>query len=149
MKYIFIFLLIFIVGCDNTKNHKSIKKQQETNITQMKQSIKEKPKQKIKKVNKIVIDDLTFIKQKNDILYSFKSKKILVFLNNNKLSNSQIEELKKLKTKYYIIRNKNLKEYFKIITFPTIIITKDTNHTKKYEGFMPYEILKYEIKDNN
>jgi len=148
MKYIFIFLLVFIVGCDNTQNHKSIKKQ-ETNITQTKQTIKEKPKQKIKKVNKIVIDDLTFIKQKNDILYSFKSKKILVFLNNNKLSNSQIEELKKLKTKYYIIKNKELKEYFKIITFPTIIITKDTNHTKKYEGFMPYEILKYEIKDNN
>ena len=150
MKYFFMIILIVFIGCDNHHTNKI----QETNktIQTNKQKIKQKPTQTNKlqikqKIIKIKIDDLNFTQKSNTLIYNFKQNKILVFLNNNKDSKLQINELKKLKQKYYIIKNQKIKQYFNILTFPTIIITKDNNHTKKYEGFMPHEVLKYEIKE--
>ncbi|RUM57252.1 MAG: hypothetical protein DSY40_01030, partial [Nautilia sp.] len=73
-------------------------------------------------------------------------KQILVFINNSTLSKEQIEELKKNKINFFKTSNKELENYFDIKIFPTLIII-EKNKTKKYEGFIPSEILKYELKD--
>jgi len=136
MKYILIFLTFFLIGCQ--KENKSLNKVYIEDVVKP-DTIKEKI---------IKIEDLTFYKtDDNKIKYSFTEPKILLFVNNNNFSELQIKELKKIKDKFYIITNQKLINYFNISTFPTIIITKDNNHTKKYEGFIPKEMLNYEIKD--
>jgi len=128
MKYIFLFLTIslFFIGCDNKKEQKSYNKT-------------------IKNNQDIIESGLNF----KNLNYKFNDTKLLLFVNQNHYSKLQIKTLQKLKVKFYIINNKRLKKFFKIKVYPTIVMTKDKNHIKTYEGFIPYEILKYEIKDKN
>jgi len=134
MKYILIFLTFFFIGCqkeNKTTNKVYIEDVVDTN------NIKSKS---------IKIEDLTFYKTNGKINYSFDTKKILLFVNDNKFSDLQIKELKKLNQKFYIIKNEELINFFNITKYPTIIIT-DGNSSQRYEGFIPKEMLNYEIKD--
>ena len=138
MKYILIILFFLINGCSNNSENKKQNEQIKNlkNDTQiMKNEIKE-----------IKIDDLIFKEVNGKLKFNFQEKKILIFSNKNNLSNSQIQELKKNNYKFYIIENDELITFFKIRKFPTIIITDGKKETK-YEGFVPNEVLKYEIKD--
>jgi thioredoxin-related protein len=136
MKILIYLFILFLIGCNNKKDNNTPK----TNIQKDINKTKSKTQKTI-----IQIDDINFSK-KNSISYDFKTKKMLVFIDNSKNSKLQIKEINKSKQKFYIIKNKDLIKHFKIKSFPTILIV-DNNSTKRYEGFIPYEILKYEIKE--
>ena len=137
MRY-FLFILLFFIGCNN-QNEKKVYIDDVINSNEIPQQITKKPKI-------IKIKDLVFYENNNSITYNFNKSKILIFLDNNKYSKLQLKELNKTNIKYYIINNEKLEQHFKIKEYPTILVV-DKNSTKKYEGFIPYEILKYEIKD--
>ena len=139
MRY-FLLILLVLIGCSD-KNQKKEKIYIEDVV-----KINELNNSNVVKNNIIKIKDLKFYEKNNSISYNFEKTKILVFINGDKYSNLQIKELDKTNVKYYIIDNEKLKQYFKIKEYPTILIL-DKNSTKKYEGFIPYEILKYELKD--
>jgi len=139
MRY-FLLILLILIGCSD-KNQKKEKIYIEDVV-----KINELNNSNVVKNNIIKIKDLKFYEKNNSISYNFEKIKILVFINGDKYSNLQIKELDKTNVKYYIIDNEKLKQYFKIKEYPTILVI-DKNSTKKYEGFIPYEILKYEIKD--
>ena len=134
MRY-FLIILLFFIGCNNSKTEKTIKAEKNIEINN------------IQTENTIKIKDLIFKIDNNKITYNFNNFKTLLFIDDSKSSKFQIEILNSLNKNFYIIKNKKLIQYFNISTYPTIIITKDINHTKKYEGLIPAEILKYEIKD--
>ena len=138
MRY-FLLILLILTGC-NDKNQKKEKIYIDdvVKINELNNSVV--------KNNIIKIKGLKFYEKNNSISYNFEKTKVLVFINGNEYSNLQIKELDKTNIKYYIIDNEKLKQYFKIKEYPTILIV-DKNSTKKYEGFIPYEILKYELKD--
>jgi len=138
MKYFLIFLL-FLVGCSDTK--------QKDKKLYIEDVVKTTNTTNTPKINIININNLKFKEIDDNISYNFDTPKILLFIDNSKESTLQIKELKKLNKKYYIIKNSKLIKFFNIVSFPTIVITKDNNNTKKYEGFIPNEILKYELKD--
>jgi len=152
MRFIILFALLFI-GCNkknktkiefNTTNNTTIN---DTTIDNITSNFNISKPEKTKITTKIIsIDDINCTKTNNKIIYNFKSKKILVFVDNSKNSTLQLQELNKSKKKFYIIHNQDLENYFNIVSFPTIVIV-DNNSTKKYEGFIPYEVLKYEIKE--
>jgi hypothetical protein len=160
MRY-FLIILTFFIGCSE-KNHKKVYIQDvipEDNITKnivipdknetIKTPIKEKTVVKPKITKKIIqIKDLNFTEENNTIIYSFNSKKILLFVDSNDFSTQQIDALKKAHKKFYIINNEKLKKFFNIKKLPTMIVTKENNKTKKYEGYLPCEVIKYEIKEN-
>jgi hypothetical protein len=139
MKYFIILLPFIFLGCNNSKPKedklyiKDIVEVNSTNTTKIQNSMK--------------IENLVFYINDDNITYDFNSSKILLFVDDSQYSSLQIKALKKLNVKYYVIQNAKLLNYFKIQEYPTIIITKDNNNTKKYEGFIPSEILKYELKD--
>ena len=136
MKYFFIiFLFFYFVGCDNKKNINS----QQTEITISNETIKSQPKI-------IKVDDLEFIENNNTFSYHFENQVILFFSDDSKESKLEQKELKSLNKKFYIIKKPKLIEFFKIVKYPTILII-DKNNTKKFEGFIPAIMLKYEIKD--
>ena len=139
MRY-FLLILLILIGCSD-KNQKKEKIYIEDVV-----KINELNNSNVVKNNVIKIKDLKFYEKNNSISYNFEKPKILVFINGDKYSNLQIKELDKTNVKYYIIDNEKLKQYFKIKEYPTILVV-DKNSTKKYEGFIPAEILKYEIKD--
>jgi len=143
MRY-FLIILLFFIGCNNSKTEKTIKAEKniEINNIQTENTISKKDA-----INTIKIKDLIFKIDNNKITYNFNNFKTLLFIDDSKSSKFQIEILNSLNKNFYIIKNKKLIQYFNISTYPTIIITKDINHTKKYEGLIPAEILKYEIKD--
>ena len=135
--FIFFVILVFMIACDNKdNNHKENKNptQKEKNISNIVKT-ENIPNKKIKEENK-----------KMDLLSSFKDKSLLLFVDDSKISQNQIKELNNYKQKFYKIDNDELKLHFNIKSYPTIIIV-DKNKTKKYEGFIPYQILKYELKD--
>jgi len=139
MKY-FLIILIFFIGCENkTQNHQNKKVYIEDILPQKKANNTKK--------TEIKIDNLTFIEDNNNLIYNFDKNQILIFTKKNKFSKLQLEELNKSNQKFYVIHNKKLEKFFKIKQYPTIIITKSNNNIKKYEGFIPNEILQYEIKD--
>jgi len=145
MKYFFIiFSFLYFIGCEqqhnNNDNNKHFNEFNENKIKTIKSP------QTINKSTSIKIGDLTFHKEKNNITYSFQKPEILLFIDENQNSKLQLSELKKLNTKFYIIKNVDLINFFNITTYPTIIIT-DGKKTKKYVGFIPAVMLKYEIKD--
>ena len=136
MKYIFFTLyFILLVGCNNHSTDNK-KKEIKSNISK---SLK-------KKILKNFNNKLIFFEQNREISYKIEKKQILVFINNSTLSKEQIEELRKNKIDFFKTSNKELENYFDIKIFPTLIII-EKNKTKKYEGFIPSEILKYELKD--
>jgi len=137
---LFLIILLFFVGCGEKTQHKKVYIE---DILPQKKLTKNSKEKKIQ----IKIKDLVFTKDSNSFKYSFDTKKILLFINDNKFSKYQLEELNKSKQKFYIVNNKKLIRFFKINKFPTIIITKDNNTTKTYEGYIPNEVLKYELKD--
>jgi len=169
MKFFSIFILVVLFsGCN--KKHKQIheKNTTDTNITKIKINTSEKniskkiekpekklpPLQKVietviqndKNIKNIIIKDLIFIKKNDKLYFSFKHTKILLFLNDSTYSKLELKEIKKLKKNFYIIKNKDLIDFFNITKYPSIVILKQKT-AKKYEGFMPYEVLKYELKD--
>ena len=143
MKYLIIILLFFI-GCENKPQNQREKQILKEDILPHKKVIVKDEKE----IPSIKIENLIFKKLNNSKLeYNFQNNIILLFVNNNKFSSIQIEELNNSNQKFYIIKNNIIKRFFDIKTYPTMIITKDNNHSKKYEGFIPNTILKYEIKD--
>jgi hypothetical protein len=143
LRYILIIFSLLLIGCNNQTTSK--KAHSESNETVS--LIETQPiivKKQIKTIAKF--PNLIFKEENNTIFYETNTTNILLFTNDNKLSLIQKEELTKYKTDFYSINNDKLKKYFKINIFPTIIIL-DKNSTKKYEGFIPNEVLKYEIKD--
>jgi len=96
-------------------------------------------------IQKIEVKDLTFTIKEHHFSYDFNQSKILVFLDASKASTFQIDALNDLNKTYYVINKPELIKYFNINRYPTIIITKDINHTKRYEGFIPSQMLKYEL----
>ena len=163
MRFFSIFLIVVLfTGCHhkkkvhkNTDNNTTEKNITEKNVTESNQSNIEKNKtlpplpkviESDSNIKNIIIQDLVFIKRNDKLYFSFKHTKLLVFLNDNTYSKLEKKELKKLKSHYYIIKNKDLIQFFNIKKYPSIVILKHKT-AKKYEGFMPYEILKYEIKD--
>jgi len=142
MKYFIILLPFIFLGCNNSKPKEDklyIKDIVEVNSTNSTNTTKIQ--------NSMKIENLVFYINDDNITYDFNSSKILLFVDDSQYSSLQIKALKKLNVKYYVIQNAKLLNYFKIQEYPTIIITKDNNNTKKYEGFIPSEILKYELKD--
>jgi len=136
LKYIlFTLYFILLIGCNN---HSSNNKNRE-----IKDNI---PKSQQKEVIKNFNNKLIFFEKNREISYKIEKKQILVFINNSTLSKEQIEELRKNKIDFFKTSNKELENYFDIKIFPTLIII-EKNKTKKYEGFIPSEILKYELKD--
>ena len=125
MKSLIFILLLFLTGCNNTKTH--------TNKT---------TKEIIIYQNK----DLIFRKKDDKIFFDINKTKILLFSDNTNLSKQQIITLKRAKIKFYDINNSEIKTYFKIIKYPTLIIL-NKHKIKKYEGFIPIEVLKFELKD--
>jgi len=143
MRYILIIFSIFIVGCNNHSENKNEKE----NLNQKVITSQKPPKIESKKKKDIIkIEDLVFEKINEKIKFNFQNRKILLFSNGGNLSKSQIDELKKGGYKFYVIKNNELITFFKIHKFPTIIITNGKKE-KRYEGFIPNEVLKYEIKD--
>jgi len=134
MRY-FLFILLFFIGCSN-QNEKKI---YINDVVEINSTVKSKS-------NKIEIENLTFYEKNSSLSYDFNQSVLLVFVDENKYSQLQLKELNKTHKKFYIISNQKLEKYFKIKKYPTILII-DKNSTKRYEGFIPYEILKYEIKD--
>jgi len=141
MKYFVLFIPLFIfIGCNNKPKEKIyIKDVVSEDMISNNTTSNNK--------NFLIDSNLTFYTYNNQITYDFNNSKILLFKDNSEDSKLQIQALKKLNLKYHIITTPILIKYFKINKYPTIIITKDNNNTKKYEGFIPSEILKYEIKD--
>jgi len=131
---IFLILLFFITSCSDNSSKK-----------EKKVYIDDVVKIDLPKEKNINIEGLIFKKIDNKIFYNFQNQTILVFTNDKSVSNNQITELKKLKHKFYIIKNQEIIEHFQVKIFPTIIIIKN-NIPKKYEGFIPYEVLKFELK---
>jgi len=136
--YILAIILLFS-GCEHNSNKKTDKPNKNINI----EKNITKPKEN-KKENKIVIKEnnlnLIFINSK--LIYP-KKKIILLFEDNSIYSQEEEKILKKLKVKFYKTKNKFLKNYFKIVNYPSIIIL-DKNETIIYQNFMPYEMLKTE-----
>jgi hypothetical protein len=135
LRYILLIFSLLLIGCNNQTTSKKI--HSENNETIM-------VKKQIKTIAKF--PNLIFKEKNNNIFYETNKTNILLFSNDNKLSITQKEVLNKNKIHFYSIKNDKLKKYFNINIFPTIIIL-DKNSTKKYEGFIPNEVLKYEIKD--
>ncbi len=131
-------ILIFIISCSDTKQTTT-------------QTSKQTPNKQITKTKKtlspkiIKVDDLVFREFNDSITYHFDKVVILAFLDNSKLSQNQKVELQHIKQKFYIIKNEKLKNFFKIQTYPTIIVIEQ-NKTKKFNGFVPRVVLNYEIK---
>jgi len=136
--YILAIILLFS-GCEYNSNKKTDKPNKNINI----EKNITKPKEN-KKENKIIIKEnnlnLIFINSK--LIYP-KKKIILLFEDNSLYSQEEEKILKKLKVKFYKTKNKFLKNYFKIVNYPSIIIL-DKNETVIYQNFMPYEMLKTE-----
>jgi hypothetical protein len=130
LRYILLIFSLLLIGCNNQTNSK----------------IKTQPELKIQSKIIVKFPNLVFKEKDNTIFYETNTTNILLFTNNNKLSQEQKKEFINNKINFYSIKNDKLKEYFNIDIFPTIIIL-DKNSTKKYEGFIPNEVLKYEIKD--
>ena len=104
------------------------------------------PKKTIQ-IQKIEVKDLTFTIKEHNLTYDFNQSKILVFLDASKDSTFQEDALNDLNKTYYVINKPDLIQYFHINTYPTIIVTKDINHSKRYEGFIPSQMLKYELNN--
>ncbi len=128
MKFIIGIFILFFIGCDK-KSSNSTKKVYISDVIQEENQI-------------IRLDDLEFIKNGNKLEYNFDKPKVLLFFDNSKSSKNQLLELQNIK--YY--KANKIANYFDIKIFPTIVII-NKNKTKKYEGFIPYEVLKYEIKE--
>lgn len=126
MKSILIFILLLLTGCNNTTTHKKTEIHKEIIIYQN--------------------QGLIFRKKNDKIFFDINKTKILLFSDNTNLSKQQIITLKKAKIKFYDINNSEIKDYFKIIKYPTLIIL-NKHKIKKYEGFIPIEVLKFELKD--
>ncbi len=135
MKYILPIILIFI-GCFEEKKQKP----QETKTQQTQISTKTQKKENNLMV--ISLKDLNLTFKDNSIVYP-KKRVIILFRKNSTKCKMQENILKKLNLNFYKTDNIYLKNYFKINIYPTIIIL-DKNKTLKYEGFIPYEILKAE-----
>jgi hypothetical protein len=128
VKFIIGIFILFFIGCDK-KSSNSTKKVYISDVIQEENQI-------------IRLDDLEFIKNGNKLEYNFDKPKVLLFFDNSKSSKNQLLELQNIK--YY--KANKIANYFDIKIFPTIVII-NKNKTKKYEGFIPYEVLKYEIKE--
>ena len=136
MKYFFILLIIFVLGCNNNKNtHKS-------NVSKTEQKIKKEKPKKDENITVIKNANLTIAFKNAKLLYP-KQKTVLLFCNNSFYSQEEKRILKKLNVNFYETNNSFLKNYFKITFYPTIVVL-DLNKTVKYENFTPYEILKAE-----
>jgi thioredoxin-related protein len=129
-QILIIFSIFFIIACNNNSENRVQHTKKGNQVGD----------------NKIKIEDLVFEKGNGKLKFHFKNEKILLFSNGGDLVKSQIEELKKGGYKFYVIKNDELITLFKIHKFPTIIIT-DGKNEKRYEGFIPNEVFKYEIKD--
>jgi len=143
LRYILFIFTLLLIGCNKTTYQKESDKSTETN-----KIISTNSKPKIKKEIKIIkkFPNLVFKEKNETIFYETNTTNILLFVDNSNLSIAQKEELNKSKIDFYIIKNIKLLNYFDIKKFPTLIIL-EKNKTKKYEGFIPSEVLKYELKD--
>ena len=131
MFKIFMFLVIFFIGCEKKQQSKI-----ENNLT-----IKI-AKQKKDNITIIAIDNLKLIFKNNKLIFP-ANKVVILFTNNNTYSKTQEDILKKLNIKYYKTSNIYLEKYFKIEYHPTIVVL-DKNKSIIYENLTPYEILKAE-----
>jgi len=135
LRYFIIIFTLFFIGCNDSASDKQNIQNSNSNVIEKKEPIE------IAK-----FPNLIFKEKNNTIFYETNSTNILLFTDDSKLSTAQIEELNKSKRTFYLIKNKKIMDYFGINSFPTIIIL-DKNSSKKYEGFVPNEVLKYELKD--
>ena len=137
MRYFLIILILLFSGCENNNSHKVVIQTQ-------------KPKTKTTKIETekelLKFPTLIFKEKNGKISYETNTTNILLFVNNSDLSLAQKKELNRSKREFYIIKNIKLLNYFDVNKFPTLIIL-EKNKTKKYEGFVPNEVLKYELKD--
>jgi len=138
LRYFLIILILLLSGCENNNSHK---------VVIQKQKAETKTNTKIETEKELLkLPTLVFKEKNGKISYETNTTNILLFVDNSNLSLAQQEELNRSKRKFYIIKNIKLLNYFDVKKFPTIIIL-DKNKTKKYEGFVPNEVLKYELKD--
>jgi len=143
LRYFIIILALFFIGCNNTNSH-SEKKEVKNNKTITKKVVR--PIKTISTTEIAKFPTLVFKEKNGKISYETNTTNILVFTDDSKMSNAQIKELNKSKRNFYIIKSIKLLNYFDIKKFPTLIVL-EKNSSKKYEGFVPNEVLQYELKD--